>query len=192
MRRVSYVRVTERNRRKIQEAFAELLAERGLLRNITVTELARRADVTRGTFYNYYDNIYQVGAELQNEIEKRLFSEYDNLTTVEDVENYIDEVFVFLRSQEDIYGELLFSDASAEFLRQLENGMDERVSAVLHKNGIDNKAVELDLLFLINGAVAIVRRYYRKEVDLSLDEIRDYLKEKIRGLFSSIGDKILA
>lgn len=183
MRRFSYIRATDKNRRRIQESFAELLAERGSLKNITVTELARRAEITRGTFYNYYDNIYQVSAELQNEIEGRLFAEYDNLDSIEDIEKYIDEVFVFLEGQKDIYSELLSSDASADFLHQLENEMDQRVLAVLHKNGINSKAIEMDLLFTINGAIAIARRYYRNETNLTLDEIRDFLKEKIGAVF---------
>lgn len=183
MKRFSYVRATDKNRRRIQESFAELLAERGMLKNITVTELARRAEITRGTFYNYYDNIYQVSAELQNEIEGRLFAEYDNLDNIEDIGKYIDEVFVFLEGQKEIYSELLSSDASIDFLHQLENGMDQRVLAVLHKNGIESKAVEMDLLFTINGAIAIVRKYYRNETSLTLDEIRDFLKEKIGAVF---------
>ena len=179
----SYSRVTTKNRRKIQEAFAELLAERGKLGNITVTDLAERAEITRGTFYNYYDNLYQVGADLQKEIEKQLFGKYDNLDTLEAIEQYIDEVFAFFDSQEGIYKELLSSDASVDFLIQLENSMSERVLSVLHKSGVDDKAAETELLFTTNGAIAIVRKYYRGEINLSLEEIRDYLKAKIAWMF---------
>lgn len=183
MEKSKYTRVTEKNRRKIQEAFAELLAERGSLSNITVTDLAERAEITRGTFYNYYDNLYEVGAELQAELEKRLFSEYDNLATLEGIEKYIDEVFNFFEKQEGIYRELLASDASIDFLTQLENSMSRRVLSVLHKNGVTDKSAELELLFTTNGAIAIVRKHYRGEIRLSLDDIRDYLKAKIGWMF---------
>ena len=183
MNRSSYTKATARNRRRIQEAFAELLAERGSLSNITVTDLAERAEITRGTFYNYYDNLYQVGSELQNELEKQLFSEYDNLDTLEAIEKYIDDVFVFFKSQEGIYRELLSSDVSSDFLIQLENGMSKRVLSVLHKSGVNDKSAEMELLFTTNGAIAIVRKHYRGEIDLTLDEIRDYLKAKIGWMF---------
>ncbi|MBR3176707.1 TetR family transcriptional regulator [Candidatus Saccharibacteria bacterium] len=183
MEKSKYTRVTEKNRRKIQEAFAELLAERGSLSNITVTDLAERAEITRGTFYNYYNNLYEVGAELQAELEKRLFSEYDNLATLEGIEQYIDEVFNFFEKQEGIYRELLASDASIDFLTQLENSMSQRVLSVLHKNGVTDKSAELELLFTTNGAIAIVRKHYRGEIRLSLDDIRDYLKAKIGWMF---------
>jgi AcrR family transcriptional regulator len=183
MNKMSYTRATAKNRRKIQEAFAELLAERGSLSNISVTELAERAEITRGTFYNYYDNLYQVGAELQNEVEERLFSEYDNLSTLEGLEKYIDEVFVFFESQEGIYRELLSSDASTDFLHQLEKSMSQRMKTVLQKNGVTDKDAEMELLFTINGAIAVVRKHYRGEIDLTLAEIRDYLKAKIGWMF---------
>ena len=136
-------------------------------------------------FYNYYDNLYQVGVELQNEVEKRLFSEYDNLSTASGVEKYIDELFIFLEGQENIYRELLSSNASVDFLRQLESSINERVLMVLKKNGIKDKNVETELLFTTNGAIAIIRKYYRGEIDLTLDDIRDHLKAKIGLMFSN-------
>lgn len=180
----SYTRATSRNRRRIQEAFAELLAERGSLSNVTVTDLAERAEITRGTFYNYYDNLYEVGAELQGELEKQIFSEYDNLATLEAIENYIDDVFLFFEKQEEIYRELIVSDASQSFLNELENQMSKRVAEVMRINGIDNNEAKLELLITINGVIAVVRKHYRGEIDLSLDEIRDHLKAKIGFMFT--------
>ena len=52
MVKVSYRRATDRTRRKIREAFADLLAKHGSVKNITVTDLAERAEITRGTFYH--------------------------------------------------------------------------------------------------------------------------------------------
>ena len=83
----------------------------------------------------------------------------------------------------DIFRELIASDASMDFLLQLENSMSQRVLAVLHKDGVHDKSAETELLFTTNGAIAIVRKYYRGEIDLTLDEIRDYLKAKIGWMF---------
>ncbi len=180
MNQLSYTRATTKTRRKIQEAFAELLKERGATNDISVTDLAERAEITRGTFYNYYNNINEVRVELQNEIEKHLFSEYKNLNTLEGIEKYIDDVFVFLERQEVIYRELLATDAPTGFLAQLEKEITQSVFVTMRAIGVDYEAAELELLFLTNGTIAIVRKYYRGEVSLSLVEIRDYLKNKLR------------
>lgn len=179
----TYIRATNRNRRRIQEAFAELLAENGSMKNITVTELADRADITRGTFYNYYNNLYEVGVELQGEIESQLFSAHSKLVSFSSIEEYIDEAFNFLRQQEPIYSELLTSKEGRGFLNKLENELSGRVLEVMRNNGIEDEKAELELLFLTNGAMAILRKYYLGEIDLTLDQIRDYLKTKLRWLF---------
>ena len=187
MNHTSYVRATAKNRRKIQTAFAELLSERGSINNITVTDLADRAELTRGTFYNYYDNISEVAIELQREIESRLFSEYSSLSNIQSIEQYVDEVFAFLHQQEPIYRELITSIDTKGFLTQLENEMSHRVLEAMRSDGVDGKNVELELLFLTNGAIAMVRKYYQGEVNLALDEIRDFLKAKIHWLFANYG-----
>ena len=175
----TYSRATARNRRRIQSAFAELLSERGSANNISVTELAERAEITRGTFYNYYNNINEVNAELQSEIEKRLFEAEEELDSVESIEKYIDDIFVFLKQQEDIYRELLASNASAGFLDQIQSEMSKSVLAVMHKLGITSTEAETDAIFLTNGAIAVTRKYFKGETAMTLDDIHDYLKTKL-------------
>ena len=175
-----YTRVIMKTRRKIQGSFAELLAERGSMKDITVKDLAERAEITRGTFYNYYNNIYEVRAELQNELERKLFVDYDSLNTTLDMEQCIDKVFLFFKENESLYRQLLSASASTEFLNQLENKICQYVLKIMDKKKLDDIDVKTELLFTTNGAMAIVRRYFRNETTLSLDEIRDYLKNKLK------------
>jgi AcrR family transcriptional regulator len=175
----SYVRTTTKTRRKIQSAFAELLSERGTAKNISVTDLAERAEITRGTFYNYYNNINEVNIELQGEIEKHLFEAEEELNSVESIEKYIDNIFAFLKQQEDIYRELLASSASAGFLDQIQNEMSKSVLTVMHKLGITSTEAETDAVFLTNGAIAVTRKYFKGETTMTLDDIHDYLRTKL-------------
>lgn len=179
----SYRRATDRTRRKIRKAFAELLAERGAVKNFTVTDLADKADITRGTFYNYYNNLYEVGAELQADLEKQIFAEYNQFSSPEDVEQYVDQVFSYLERQESVYRQLLSSDAPSAFLNQLENEVSMRVLDMMHARGIKDKGVEFEVLLTASGAFSIVRKYFRNEIAVSLDDIRDYLKSKLHTMF---------
>lgn len=185
MSKRSYERVTSRNRRRIQEAFAELLSEYGSMKNITVSELAERADITRGTFYNYYNNLAEVAAELEGEIENQLFASYNNIASFEDFEKYLDEVFAFMEQRGEIYSELLSSCDTHGFLSQLEAEISERALEMMANNGIKSQEAELELLFLMNGAMALLRKYYLHETNLTLEQIRDFLKKKLRWLFES-------
>ena len=55
----------------LRQSFASLLAEKPL-EDITVKELTERADITRGTFYCHYKDIY----DLKDQIERELFDEF--------------------------------------------------------------------------------------------------------------------
>jgi AcrR family transcriptional regulator len=185
MTKGSYSRVTDRNRRRIQEAFAELLSKYGSMRNITVSELAEHADITRGTFYNYYNNLAEVATEIEGEIENQLFSNYGDLTEISSIEEYIDDIFVFLERQEPIYSELLSSCDTHGFLAQLENEISKHVLEVMKINGVTSEQAKLELLFLVNGTMALLRKYYLQETNLTLGQMKDFLKQKLRWLFDT-------
>ncbi len=183
MVKTSYRRATEKTRRKIRKAFADLLAKHGSIKNFTVTDLAECAEITRGTFYNYYDNLYEVGVELQAEIEKELFAGPYEFDSADDVEQYVRQIFTFLKQQEGVYRQLLSSEAPVAFLGQLENSMTQRVLMIMREKGIHDKNAEFELLILTSGAFAIVRKYYRNEVSVTLEDISQYLSNKLRIMF---------
>lgn len=56
-----------RSRRMIREAFLELLDEKEFSK-ITVTDIVKRADLNRSTFYAHYADVYSVVEEIQDEI----------------------------------------------------------------------------------------------------------------------------
>lgn len=82
----------DRRKRKthmaIQNAFIELLAEKPLT-DITVSELALKADVNRKTFYNNYESIRDVADEIQNNLLAYIFDQLpENITVNNKIEIY--------------------------------------------------------------------------------------------------------
>ena len=66
-------RNAQRSRRLLKEAFMELLAEKPY-ESITVSDVARKADLNRGTFYNHFrdkdDLLAQLEAEVMEDLER--------------------------------------------------------------------------------------------------------------------------
>lgn len=58
---------TQRTKKLINEAFTELVKINGF-RKITVTEISTRALINRQTFYNYYQDKFDLADQLMNEI----------------------------------------------------------------------------------------------------------------------------
>lgn len=62
-----------RTKRNIREAFVKLIAEKSIA-DITVTDIAKLADIDRKTFYLHYDNVTDVYQEFEDEVAERLES----------------------------------------------------------------------------------------------------------------------
>ena len=56
-----------RSRKMIRQAFFELLKEKSF-EKITVTDVVKKADVNRSTFYAHYPDVMGVVEEIQQEI----------------------------------------------------------------------------------------------------------------------------
>ena len=89
-RRVRYTKLA------IRESFLALLSEKPI-EKISVTEICKRADINRGTFYSHYDDIYSVAEFIHSQEggkNQLMFGENGlfNLTKSESVkvENYFD------------------------------------------------------------------------------------------------------
>ena len=95
-------RSSEKTKNLIRSTFAELIKEHKELNKVTVSELVKKADINRGTFYNHYDSIYDVAEELEAEVIKILFEDTKNLTSLQDVFDYLDNIIKYLKEHEDI------------------------------------------------------------------------------------------
>ena len=84
---------SRKTRNLIKKTFAELMNEKKELNKITVTELVKRADITRSTFYTHYDDIYEVVNDYQLETIELLVSDDKVLNSVQDIYDYFDEIF---------------------------------------------------------------------------------------------------
>lgn len=175
----------KRTHERIKKAFAGLLAEKKALNKITVAELAERAEVTRGTFYAHYDNIFEVAEELENEFISALDDSTAHIERAEDFPVYLHQIFVFLAANEDLYRQLLSSDAPLVFISRLNLQINKTIHRLLKQHDIEKPMLDLDITFLTDGATYMIFRYFRGELSLSLDEIEWYLKQRIEEMLLS-------
>lgn len=85
MQKAEY-RNSVRSRRLICDALLELLEEKPL-EKITVTDIAKRADVNRGTFYRHYDSVNDVISELQDTLIEQMDQYFASLDAPLGVDN---------------------------------------------------------------------------------------------------------
>ena len=124
---------SRKTREKIQKAFAILMKEKQSLNKITVTDLVKKADITRGSFYTHYDNIYEVAKELQDETLQILVKDINQLRKIEYVPLYFDTIFQYLRENEEIYSMILSSSEPLLFTDTMSKFMCEHLKDILIK-----------------------------------------------------------
>ncbi len=159
----------------IKTSFAQLLEEKKETKYITVKELVDRVGLTRGAFYSHYGNIYDVAAEIQDELLETIFQN-GAINNEEDLGKYIDSIFDYLKKNEKLYSQILVSDDPMIFM----NRLNRKICGTLLKT---LKANHLDILLFTNGIINIIVLYFRNEISESLSEICDYVKKIANYLF---------
>lgn len=172
-----------KTRNRIKKAFAELINEKKELNKITVTELVKKADITRSTFYTHYEDIYEVAHDYQLQTIELLCNDDLKLHSKEDIENYFVNIINSLKDNEDTYKLLLSANESLLFLETLKSIATQKIYDAL-KDTVLNNYLELDISFLMNGIAVEILKYFRNESSYSLDEILINMKKWFEKIFN--------
>ena len=181
-------RSSEKTKNAIRLAFAELLKEKNELNKITVSELVKRADINRGTFYIHYDSIYDVAEEFEADIIESLSIESISLTSIQSIYLYFDEIFKYLKENEQIYKMLLVSDAPSLFLKKLNKHTTTTLFETLNNNSQirKSKSLKFDVSFFVDGIMNQILKYFTEDdFPYTLDDLRRYMEKYFNILFLS-------
>lgn len=177
-------RSARRSRRLIRQAFYELLKEKSF-EKITVTDIVKRADINRSTFYAHYPDVRGLVEELRNEAVDR------SVALVQDM-NYrkiFDEPEIFLKGlleigmeNVDIYKLLGNSDF---VLRQMESiktvFLEKAVEAVEIPEQIrSSNSYRIHINFFIGGILNTFQQWMQGHLDCPVEEIMEQLALMIR------------
>lgn len=163
--------------RLIKNVFAEMLSEKKELGKISVSELCKRADISRGSFYSHYDDIYGVAEDYENEMIDAFF---DNARLFEsqDIMYFIDSIFEFIRQNNENYRLLCKSNDFLFAAKKLTAIASGKLLELCHNDNRikDRSHIELDLRIFLEGLLCEYVRYCRGYSVYTLDDLYDYTK----------------
>lgn len=166
-------RSSQKTRELIRRTFAELAAEKGYLDKMSVTELVKRADINRATFYTHYSDIYEIADEYQKEVLNKITLCIP--TTKKDVIKFLDDVFEFIHAKEDTYRLLLTSDDPRYFLKRVGVKMSGKILSVPEINRQDNKWIAMKVEMYVDGVLEQIINYFRGRSTYSFEEMKEGL-----------------
>ena len=170
-----------RSRRLIKQAFGELLNEKDL-HKITVTDIVERANISRGTFYAHYLDVYDLNAAIQNNIMETLdyvIQKSGSMALILDPTPFVRDGMLFLEQNKTYYA--LFTNSS-----QGEIIVDRVISYVLNLCApvIVEKVPPADLLpvkafvtYSLGAFKRVVLSWFSGELEASAQEIASYMSE---------------
>ena len=173
---------SEKTRNLIKNTFSELLMEEKELNKITVSELVKRADINRGTFYNHYDNIFAIAKDFEDELLAVLIDSSNEFNSIEDIFDFFDDVTKYLKENENMYKMILTSREPLVFLEKLNNMLQENLLLYFKKTN-NKKATRLNISFFVDGVLNQALRCFKSDDFYSLDELNTYMRKWFNMLF---------
>lgn len=170
-------RNSQRTRKMIREAFAELIGEKRMISDITVAELSDRADIAKSTFYNHYEDIYAVADEMLRELIGKLDVIMDAMgaDSTNDYRVYIKSIFAFLKENEELYRKVADSPDAIFFINRIKLYLSKRAfsnikSAFLSKDKIERY---VQIRFFANACVDTMVDYFKGDIEMPFDELEE-------------------
>ncbi|MCD8307782.1 MAG: TetR/AcrR family transcriptional regulator [Clostridia bacterium] len=162
----------------IRKTFAEMLYEKREISKITVTELVKRADINRGTFYSHYNDIYAVAEDYEDELIEKFFDNA-HLLTITSFKQFMDSVFAYFQENDELYRMMCVSNETFIFAGRLINLTEGKVLEICYssKEIINRKNLDLEINIMIQGLMCEYYKYCRGFSSTGLQNLKDYIED---------------
>jgi len=177
METVSIDRRVVKTKRAIRSALATLLLEKDL-NEITVKDIAERADVNRKTFYNHYDGIYQVIDEIEGEMVGSLehsLRDFDIRDSRRAAEQLFARLTDYVNNKPD-YAPLLRLRDQASLGPKLVSLLQQKAVETLRPLlRTDDRVLRAGVVFELSGLIAAYQDWYRADNGLPPEELAEMI-----------------
>jgi AcrR family transcriptional regulator len=177
-----------RTKKAIKASFAELLSEKNDINKITVKELVERADISKSTFYDHYQDIYAVADEFEMEVINLLESILEDYVKdgTHNFSSYVRKLISLLKSNEDLYKKIFASDLPVRFIDRLKDLCNAAINRDVQLNFLskdpDVRLTQID--FLTNGVIHLFVDYFKGKLHENLDQIGNGINNMLNMMIS--------
>lgn len=172
--------ITEKTRQAFVDVFCELYSQKPI-EKISVQEITNRSGYNRSTFYQYFCDIYELLAYIENDVLDYIREKLKNKK--HSVMGHQD--FVQLYSEKGIYLSTLLGDyGRISFLEKIktEIALDENDLNLPEDNSLTPYLVE----FHISTSLSLFRHWLRREKDLPPKELFDLIDRLLMAGLGSV------
>lgn len=184
-RKKAEYRSSLRSKAMIKEALLSLMIEKPF-EKISITDIVRRADINRGTFYAHYANTSEVlksiSTSVVDDLASAVTNEYDTVKVLSSPEVLLTPITNFLKANPSYYSKLLQTDKFYDVLDDAREAAINRVVQDLRKsiNDETRKMLIVVLDYALSGIMTVYEDILLEKIPLSLDESVEYISQLLR------------
>ena len=173
-----------RTQRAIRNALAQLLVEKDV-EKVSIKEIAERADVDRKTVYNYYNSVYDILAELENDwvedfdlFTKRL----ENTRGDEYLQSFFPALTELLAEDIELYAQLMHMGSQSKVISKLLAFLNEKIRAAFARSyELEPEKVSVAAEFVLAGLFWSYRSWFNSDRKKPLKEFSAELGQLVMG-----------
>ncbi len=180
-----------RSKKLITDALVALLDEK-TIDKVTVTDIVKKADINRGTFYAHYDNISDVVTsifETAFDVIKGSLHDFHGNTDF-DLGIMLKRIQLVIEQDFDFYKKIFSSDINMKIHEEISNVLVSYIYE--HESEISNVSHE-DFIFYTSfysgGIIKLYRDWFIGELPMSFDELTERISASLRDLHDHVTGK---
>lgn len=170
---------TEITRKNLKEAFWSIYGRKKIER-ISIREIVHTAGYNRGTFYNYYHDIYDLLEDVENDMLDTADLCFSLVLGNDDMRTQAETCFKnFFQDKEHL--QVLFGvNGDALFSEKLKKRIKSTLRRFIQKSPAAEYSTEYKLEFYSSGLIGIIRMWLDSGSDLPLIVFLDVIFDSIR------------
>lgn len=171
-----------KTKRAIYNAFVELLSEKEI-NHITITDISKKADINRKTFYNYYSNTYEVMEEIENLMVDTFIKRLDTIEFT-NMTDFLTEIFSqfteIINSDLDFFSHLFKTNNRSILIVKIVEAIKEYIRKRIEKEQeLDLQKFNIVADFYIPGILSVYMNWFINNHNISIEELSHILTDLI-------------
>lgn len=164
-----------RSKKLIRQAFVELLQEKDF-EKITVTDIVKRADINRGTFYAHYPDIRGIMDQIVNEIMEKVqgvLNEFHYHRFFDNPLPLLNETSTWLQSDLKFYRALIQNKGAEHFLVKLQSVFVEHLKTFsdIPETIKNTPQFSIHVHFIAGALISVYRVWLQGDINISLENV---------------------
>ena len=168
----------------LKESLLELMKEKPVDK-ITPTELCRKAEINRNTFYAHYYSTRDVLEEIEAEFSAQIIESLSNQFSAEnmDISQMLNEICRIIYEKQDFCKILLSGNGDGTFFERIVMLGKNVIINGWRKGGVTLSDDQMDMFFayIVNGSIALIRKWAASDMKNTPAEIAALIERATYG-----------